>query len=67
MATMKTIEAMPQEMPNMVSILRSLCAQMFRSRLGQDFARQTHGKTSLSPSFKPFRQPRCAGRWRCQS
>jgi hypothetical protein len=28
---MKTIEAMPQEMPNMVNVLRSLCAQMLRS------------------------------------
>ena len=31
MAIMSTIEATPQEIPNIVRVLRSLCAQMLRT------------------------------------
>jgi len=60
MAIMKTMEAMPQEIPNMVRALRSLCAQMSRQRLQQDLDQKGHGNTSLSPSFNP---PDTCVRW----
>ena len=54
MAIMKTMAAMPQEMPNIVSVLRSLCAQMFRSGLDEDFAGQASRQHQFVACLQPF-------------